>query len=279
MSLSLKEIKTQSSQGRYFAYDSFHDRIFVPPAMYVVWLSLKIGLSGNGVSWISAIVAVVGALMLTSENNLIIFIGSFGYALWYFLDYVDGAVSRLNGKGSVSGQYVDWIMHVISHVAIVAGIAIGAMGAAGSWLYPFVILGIIASSLAYSRFSMAWFAICMEQQQRRAKGLDVNIGRDLFLPTNSNRFVFKYLRKLSVLIFHENYLIFWLPLVSCLQLFQVFGLFDLRVAFTVAAGVLYFPVQILEIHKLVIEKRVENGYNSLFSSDEIPKLPEEHFLK
>ena len=126
---------------------------------------------------------------------------------------------------------------------------------------------------------MAWFAICMEQQQRRTKGLDVNIGRDLSLPINSNWFVFKYLRKLSSLIFHENYLIFWLPIVSCLQLFQMFGLFDLRVAFTVASGVLYFPVQILEIHKLVIEERVENGYRSLFSSDEIPTLPEDHFFQ
>ena len=70
-----------------------------------------------------------------------------------------------------------------------------------------------------------------------------------------------------------------LQLVSCLQLFQLFGLFDLRVAFTVAAGVLYFPIQVLEIHKLVIEKRVENGYRSLFSSDEIPTLPEDHFFR
>ena len=279
MSLSLKEIKTQSYHDRYFAYDSFHDRIFVPPAMYIVWFSLKIGLSGNGVSWISAIVAVVGAFMLTSENNLIVFIGSFGYVLWYILDYVDGAVSRLNGKGSVSGQYVDWIMHVISHVAVVAGIAVGAMGSVGGWLYPFVILGIIASCLAYSRFSMAWFAICMEQQQRRAKGMDVNIKRDLFPSVNSNWLVFKYLRNLSILIFHENYLIFWLPIVSFLQLFQIFGLFDLRVVFIVAAGLLYFPIQILEIHKLVIEKRVENAYQSIFSSDEIPKLPEDHFFK
>lgn len=279
MSLSLKEIKTKNSQDRYFAFDSFHDRIFVPPAIYIVWLSLKIGISGNGVSWISAGVAVIGAFMLSSENNLIVFIGSFGYALWYFLDYVDGAVSRLNGKGSVSGQYLDWIMHVISHVAIVAGIAVGAMGASGSWLYPFVILGIIASCLAYSRFSMAWFSICMEQQQRRAKGLDVNIGKGLVFPVNSNWFIFKFLRKLSILIFHENYLIFWLPIVSFLQLFQLFGLFDFRVAFIVAAGVLYFPAQILEIHKLVIEKRVENAYHSLFLSDEIPKLPEDHFFK
>lgn len=279
MSLSLEEIKTKSSQDRYFAYDGFHDRIFVPPAMYIVWLSLKIGLSGNGVSWISATVAVTGAFMLTSENDLIVFIGSFGYALWYLLDYADGAVSRLNGKGSVSGQYVDWIMHVISHVAVVAGISVGAMGAAGSWLYPFVILGIIASCLAYSRFSMAWFAICMEQQQRRAKGLTVNIEKDLCPPITTNWFVFAYFRKITVLIFHENYLIFWLPIVSCIQFFQLFELIDLRVAFTVAAGVLYFPVQILEIHKLVIGERVESGYYSLFSSDKIPKLPEEHFFK
>ena len=77
----------------------------------------------------------------------------------FLLDYVDGAVARYNGKGGVSGQYVDWIMHVISHVAIVAGICIGAMSSAGEWIYPFVILAVIASCLSYSKFSMAWFAI------------------------------------------------------------------------------------------------------------------------
>jgi phosphatidylglycerophosphate synthase len=275
---TVKEIKEISIRDRYFPQDTWWDHIFSPLSPYIAWVFIRLNISGNGVSWISGFSAIIGAILIASESPKLIFIGSFGYILFFQLDYVDGAVARFNKKSGISGQYVDWIMHVISHVAIVSGIAIGALGAAGSWLYPFVILGIIASCLVNAKYSMAWFAICMEQQQRRAKGVDVNMERDLTPPINLNWSVFNYMRKLSILIFHENYLIFWLPIVACLQFFELTGSYDLRILFTLVAAMLCFPVQILEIHRMVIEKRIENGYNSLFSSDEIPKLPEDHFF-
>ena len=135
------------------------DRLFVPVAIYIVWFCIRLGISGNTVSWLSALVAVLGAFLLTSSDSLVFLIGSFGYILWCLLDYVDGAVARFNDKGGVSGQYVDWIMHVIAHIAIMVGIAIGAMNNVGSWIYPFAILGIVAAGLVYAKFSMAWFAI------------------------------------------------------------------------------------------------------------------------
>ena len=279
MTVTIDEIKKKCSDERYFAYDSLQDRLFVPVAMYLVWLFVRIGVSGNAVSWLSALVAVLGAFLLTSSDSLVVLIGSFGYILWCLLDYVDGAVARFNGKGSVAGQYVDWIMHVIAHIAIIAGIAIGAMNSVGAWIYPFAILGIVAAGLTYAKFSMAWFAICMEQQQRRASSHDVqNRAKTEIMPA-SGRLWFDYIRRLTVVIFHENWLIFTLPLLAIAQFFQVFGAIDLRVVFTIMAGSLYFPVQVLEIHRLVITKRIQRGYSELFSPDHIPDLPNDHFFK
>ena len=279
MTVTIDEIKKKCSDERYFAYDSLQDRLFVPVAMYLVWLFVRIGVSGNAVSWLSALVAVLGAFLLTSSDSLVVLIGSFGYILWCLLDYVDGAVARFNGKGSVAGQYIDWIMHVIAHIAIIAGIAIGAMNSVGAWIYPFVILGIVAAGLTYAKFSMAWFAICMEQQQRRASSYDVqNRAKTQIMPA-SGRLWFDYIRRLTVVIFHENWLIFTLPLLAIAQFFQVFGAIDLRVIFTIMAGSLYFPVQVLEIHRLVITKRIQRGYSELFSPDHIPDLPNDHFFK
>jgi len=281
MTVTLDEIKKKCSEERYFAYDSLQDRMFVPLALHLVWLFVRLGVSGNAVSWLSALVAVLGAFLLTSSDSLVILIGSFGYILWYLLDYVDGAVARFNGKGSVTGQYVDWIMHVIAHVAIIAGIAIGAMKSVGPWIYPFAILGIVAAGLAYAKFSMAWFAICMEQQQRRASGHDVQNGAKTEIVGAPDRLwsLFDYIRRLAVLIFHENWLILTLPLLATAQFFQVFGAIDFRVVFTIIAGSLYFPVQVLEIHRLVITKRIQRGYSELFSPDHIPGLPNDHFFK
>ena len=276
---SFKEVKEKSIKGRYFSYEHWWDRLFTPLAIYVTWACIRMGVSGNAVSWISAFIAVSGAFLLTSDDRLLVFIGSFGYILWFLLDYVDGAVARYNSKGGISGQYVDWIMHVISHVAIVAGISIGATSSAGPWIYPFIILGVIASCLAYSKFSMAWFAICMEQQQRRAKGLDIFVDNKLTKPKVIKSSIFKYIRIFTILCFHENYLIFTLPIIAGLQLIQVFDPIDMRVVFTVFAGLLYFPVQVLEIHQLVSQKRIEQGYSELFSPNHVPDLPNDHFFK
>ena len=37
-------------------------------------------------------------------------------------------MARIEGKGGISGQYIDWIMHVIAHTAIVSGICIKSGG-------------------------------------------------------------------------------------------------------------------------------------------------------
>ena len=281
MTVTINEIKEKCSKDRYFEYDSLQDRLLVPVANYLVWFFVRIGVSGNGVSWLSASVAILGAFLLTSSDDAIVLFGSFSYILWCLLDYVDGAVARFNGKGSVSGQYVDWVMHVIAHVAIIAGISIGAMHNAGSWIYPFVILGIVAAALAYAKFSMAWFAICMEQQQRRAKGCGIQNPNKTEIIDRHNRFwsLFDYPRRITILIFHENWLIFTLPLFATVQFFQMFSYVDLRVVFTVVAGCLYFPVQVLEIHKMVITNRILISYSELFSPDHVPNLPDDHFLK
>jgi len=246
--------------------------------MYSTWFCLKLGISGNVVSWISGLVAVIGGYLLTYDDNLIVLIGSFGYILWYFLDYVDGAVARLNEKGSVAGQYIDWMMHVISHVAIVSGIALSALNSVGNWILPFVILGIIAACLPYARFSMAWFSICMEQQQRRVKGVAVEMNHDFTTPPKKYGYCFKYIRSLSIIIFHENYLIFTLPIIALLELLNLFILFDFRVIFTVLAGTLYFAVQLMEINQLVINNKIQKSYSELFDPKHKPNLPDDHFF-
>jgi hypothetical protein len=144
-----------------------------------------------------------------------------------------------------------------------------------------VILGIVAAGLAHAKFSMAWFAICMEQQQRRASNCDFENQPKTKIVMASGRLWlwFDYIRKLTVIIFHENWLIFSLPLLATANFFQIFGAIDFRVVFTIVAGSLYFPVQVLEIHRLIITKRIQKGYSDLFSPYHIPDLPNDHFFK
>ena len=50
--------------------------MFVPPAIFMTWFFVNIGVSANIVSLISGLFAVLGGVMITSENNYIVLIGA-----------------------------------------------------------------------------------------------------------------------------------------------------------------------------------------------------------
>jgi len=275
---SIKQVKERCMDGRFLSYTHWIDKIFVPPSIYLVWISVNLKISANTISWISAILAILGAILISSQNTLYIFIGTLFYLLYYLFDYVDGGVARFNQTQGVSGQYMDWIMHVISSTAIMTGLAIGAINASGNWLVPFSILAIIASVLIYARHSMAWFAIIMENQQKRSKGISNNI---LFKTINKRKdsIVYDFIRKCVCKFYHEETLIFLLPLLSLLNLLLTNIYFDFRVLLIIGAGAFYFPILLIEVHKLGTNNKIPEAYNKLFISSTKPILPDDHFLK
>tara|TARA_Y100000996_G_scaffold415230_1_gene408835 strand:- start:12 stop:869 length:858 start_codon:yes stop_codon:yes gene_type:complete len=276
---SFKEFKKQNIEKRFFKYDGFHDKIFVSPALFVSWICIRLKISANQVSWFSAFVAVCGAILISSQNHLCVFIGSFTYLLWYFLDYVDGSIARNNNTQSIEGQYIDWLMNVIATVSITAGVAIGAILVGGEWLIPFAILAILASVLSYDRNSMAWFSIVMEYQQEKTSSAK-NFKKSYKARTNFSKInlTLKRVKKIIMLFFHENYMIFILPFLAFIQLMFLEELVDFRVILTILAGTLNFLVMVSLIHEVVKEKKASKAYNSLLIDDRRPNLPEDHFF-
>ncbi|MDB2389760.1 CDP-alcohol phosphatidyltransferase family protein [Alphaproteobacteria bacterium] len=276
---SLKEIKEISIRDRYYPYDTWIDYIFSPSSPYLAWLFIRLNISGNGVSWISGFTAIIGGILLANDSPTLIFIGSFGYMLFYQLDYVDGAVARWNKKGGVGGQYIDFIMHVISHIAIMSGLALGAISQFGNGIYPFAIIALVAAGLSHARHSMAWFAIVMEQQKRKAKGLDVLLYEPKWIKYKEPHIVYECIRKFSVLVFHESHLIFVLPLLAFAQLFVFTELMDFRVLLIIIAALVYFPMTVFEIVRLTNRNGVDEAYWKLFDSKSIPSVPDDHFFR
>tara|TARA_Y100000746_G_scaffold231135_1_gene244198 strand:+ start:4053 stop:4907 length:855 start_codon:yes stop_codon:yes gene_type:complete len=277
--LSIKEIKEISSNERYYPYETWIDHIFSPLSPYLAWFCIRLKISGNGVSWISGAAAILGGILLANSDPILIFIGSFGYIIFYQLDYVDGSVARFNKKAGIGGQYVDFIIHVISHVSIIAGIAFGAVMHSGSHIIPFAILAITAAALAQARHSTAWFAIVMEQQKRKSKGLDILQEEPIRTKYKEPNFLYEFTRKLTVLFLHEGHLIFFLPLLAFLQTFIFNDLIDFRVLITLFAGLIYFPISVFEIQRLVNRNGVDEAYWDLFNPDSIPNIPDDHFFR
>jgi phosphatidylglycerophosphate synthase len=276
---SLDEIKEISVRDRYYAYDTWSDYIFSPMAPYLAWFFIRLNVSGNGVSWISGFSAIIGGMLMATESPVLIFIGSFGYMLFYQLDYVDGAVARLNKKTGVGGQYIDFIMHVISHIAIISGLALGAISQLGSDFYPLVILASVAAGLAHARHSIAWFAIAMEQQKRKARGMDVLPVEPEWNTYKEPHIIYECVRKFTVLVFHESCLIFVLPILAFTQLFIFTDIIDFRVMLVALAALIYFPVSVFEIIRLTDRNGVDEAYWKLFDAKSIPKVPDDHFFR
>jgi hypothetical protein len=276
--VTLAQVRSACAEGRFFRYHGWRDRLFVPPSIFLVWIFVRCGWSGNAVSLLSGAIAVAGGWLLASSDRMDVMVGSLGYVGFYLLDYVDGGVARVRGESGISGQYVDWAMHVVSAVSIWAGIFAGALAVAGAWIIPFGLLTVVAAALSLDRYSLAWFAICMHHQQQRAKGIVEEPRHGDYRARRRSR-RHRTLRNLSTAVFHENYAFFVVPGLALIHLIASPALVDFRVILVLLGGVLYFPVMVYDIWLIAAEGRVDNAYRKLFFGEQSPRLPEDHFLE
>ena len=275
---SYKDFKKLCMEERFFKYDNLHDRVFVEPAILISWICVYLNITANQVSWFSAFIAICGGILLATQDYLFVFIGSLSYLIWYLLDYVDGCIARYNKTASIEGQYIDWLMNVIATVSITIGISIGGILAVGPWLIPFMITAILASVLSYERNSMAWFSIIMQYQQNKTKADTVGASKTFITEIPKKEIKTLPIKKIIMLVFHENYMIFILPLLALVQLIYIDDLFDFRTIYIVLAGTLNFGVMIMLINDVVREKKASKAYNDLFETFKKPDLPKDHFF-
>lgn len=275
--LTLQQVRAKCAEGRFFAYEGWRDRLFVPPSIWLTWLFLRLGWSGNAVSVLSGVVALVGAWLMASRDGRLVVIGSFGYMLFYMLDFVDGSVARVRGQSGMGGQYVDWTMHAVSAVGTAAGLFAGALLASGPWIIPFGVLTVMTAALALDRFALGWFAVCMIHQQQRAKGTPQEPPRTARGMAKKRPF-HRIFRNASTAIFHESYAIFLLPALAIAQLVLPPVGIDFRVVMMIVGGVVYFPAVLFDVWIIASEGRVDTAYRQLFFSTEVPRLPEDHFF-
>jgi len=276
--VTFKSVSSVCHKERFFAYDDWRDRLFVPLATFLVWVFVRLGWSGNAISLLSAVFSVTGAVLIASDEPFVVLIGSFGYMIFYLLDYVDGGVARYNKKSGIGGQYFDWIMHVVSSVAIATGLFIGALNATGGWIVIFGILTVLASALMLDRYAFAWFSVCMYRQQNQVKGCeDKSVVLD-YKPRKDS-IVYRGFRYLALGLFHENYAIFLLPIFATIHYFFTSELIDFRVILILIGGLVYFPVMLYEVWKLNADGKVDNAYQKIFIDKSMPNLPNDHFLK
>ncbi len=271
-----KEI-SQARASRFYSYQDFRDKIFLLIANPLSYFFYKSGIEANSISLASGLISIIGGILLTSNNPVVIFIGSLCFPLFYLLDYVDGIVARLNNRSSVGGQYLDLIIHQIVGISISFGIFVGALKSQGEIIIPFGILSIIASSFLLSRFSIGWFSIIMKYfEQKSRDGISPIKLKNL---NSKKNLIISILVRFGALFFHEDYAIFTLPIIFLLNIFlnKIF-LIDIRSVITVIGGIFLFPAIILDII-FFTNNKIDSNFNNLIDNKFRIKLPDVLYFK
>lgn len=117
--------------ARPFINETWHARVYGRKiSIYLTWLLLHTSLSANRVSWLATAVGVLAGVVLALPHYSGIVLGFLLIQLHMLLDNADGEVARYRQDFSPLGNYIDKIMHVFTHTAVLVGLGVNGFLAA-----------------------------------------------------------------------------------------------------------------------------------------------------
>ena len=112
-------------EKRFYKYSGI-DLFFAPIAKKITPFFIYFNLSANKITLISGLIGILGAILFSTNNKYLVFVGSLGYISYYILDYIDGNVARIQNKSSITGKFLDTFMGPIVAISMAMSIYAGA---------------------------------------------------------------------------------------------------------------------------------------------------------
>ncbi|MBI3319504.1 MAG: CDP-alcohol phosphatidyltransferase family protein [Candidatus Omnitrophica bacterium] len=111
-------------------------RIARPAALRVTRRVLPLRVNAHFVTVVATLTGLAAAAAFGQGRAGWIMAGAALLQLWYLLDHVDGQVARYWATASLSGVYLDYLMHYVVHAACPFGLAWGIFSATGepTWI-------------------------------------------------------------------------------------------------------------------------------------------------
>jgi hypothetical protein len=106
-------------------------RVARPSAVYGTWLAVRLGLSAHQVTLAALGAGLGGAVAIGSGSRAGFVAGVSLSHLAFWLDRVDGQVARWRGTASLSGVYLDYLMHHALNLALGFGLGYGLAARTG----------------------------------------------------------------------------------------------------------------------------------------------------
>lgn len=133
---SLAELETRCQKpGHRFHGNWMARRLARPAALHVTRLVLPLGIGAHCLTLVATLVGLTAAVAFAYGNRAGLIGGAGLLQLWYLLDHVDGQVARYRGTASLSGVYLDYLMHYVVHAACPFGLGWGLFVQTGEPLW------------------------------------------------------------------------------------------------------------------------------------------------
>ena len=172
MKYTLKQIKESLPKDKN-KVSSFWVRLWVRKFSYLVtWVCLRLNISANTVSVISAIDALLGCALLCVNNFVCMLIGVILINFWIVLDCVDGNIARVLKKDSRSGEFFDAVSGYVVCAFAFFSVGVAAYHSSSWWgdyQYLFIIMGALASitdlyaRLIYQKYTFTEMSLAQKE--------------------------------------------------------------------------------------------------------------------
>jgi phosphatidylglycerophosphate synthase len=105
-----------------------------PLSIPVTWVALALGLSANGVSYLSLVFSLAGGVLFSLEGFLFPLWGAILLNIFSIMDCVDGNVSRVTKTAGPWGGWADAVMGFIAYTAVFLSTGVYVYLRTGWWL-------------------------------------------------------------------------------------------------------------------------------------------------
>jgi phosphatidylglycerophosphate synthase len=144
MGYTLKDIR-DSLPPEKIQSDGIWTRLVLRPlSIPVTWLALRLGLSANGVSYLSAIFSIGGGALFALEGFCLPLLGALLLNVFSVLDCVDGNIARVTRTASPWGGWADAVMGFVAYTAVFLSSGIYVFLRTGWW--PVLVITAFTSS-------------------------------------------------------------------------------------------------------------------------------------
>jgi len=140
----LRELREICQTPESSLNDSLYGKLFVRKiSIYFTKIFIRIGLTGNQITWIWFLFDLIAGLFLTLGNYWASLIAVFLIHLGYILDGTDGEISRYRNSCSDRGIFLDHVFHSIAYPLLFFSLSLGVYNITNNIYY--MILGFLSA--------------------------------------------------------------------------------------------------------------------------------------